>query len=66
MPELYRDHMQGFLGWTNVKMTMEYILSSKAAIITVSQKLQDTKTQDNLAHVNVAGERLQEEIKACR
>ena len=50
------DQMQDFFG---AKMTTEYISTSKAAIIKVTQKLQDTETKDNLGHVNVAE-------KACK
>ena len=41
-------------------MTTEYISTSKAAIIKVAQKLQDTETKINLGHVNVAEEAFKE------
>ena len=53
------DQMEDFFGWSNAKMTTEYIFPSKAAIIKVAQKLQDTETKDNPGHMNVAE-------KACK
>ena len=44
-------------------MTTEYISTSKAAIIKVTQKLQDTETKDNLGHVNVAEKACKESSK---
>ena len=57
------DQMQDFFGWTNAKMTTEYIFTSKAAIIKVAQKLQDTETKDNLGHMNVAEKACKESSK---
>ena len=54
------NQMQNFFGWANAKMTPEYKSTSKAAIIKVVQKLQDTETKINLGHVNVAEEAFKE------
>ena len=58
------DQMQDFfwLGkWQNDHGI--YISSSKAAIIKVAQKLQDTETKDNLGHMNVAEKACKESSK---
>ena len=55
------DQMQDFFGWTNAKMTTEYISTSKAAIIKVAQKLQDTETKDG--HMNVTEKACKESSK---
>ena len=38
--------IQDFFGWANATLTMEYISTSKASPIKVTQKLQDIKTRD--------------------
>ena len=57
------DQMRDFFGWTNAKMTKEFISTSKAAIFKVAQKLQDTETKDNLGHINVAEKACKESSK---
>ena len=57
------DQMKDFFDWANAKMTMEYIFTSKASIIKVVQKLEDTDTQDNRVHVNIAEEEFKERSK---
>ena len=39
------DQMQDFLGWTNAKMTTEYISTSKAAIFFVAEKACDESSK---------------------